>query len=677
MSSSQQDAYWFERVDDGVMTRTIDGLINFWNHGAEKLYGWTREEAIGKISHDLLQTQFPQPLEEIESELVQKGRWEGKLVHTTRDGGRVAVQSRWTFEPRGQLGAVVEINTRSTDYEMDVEARTGTRAVQAGKQERLRASKSIKVEEFLAKIGNIILCAGGILCLVSVAYFVFYYLWTGQRVFTSPVGPFVYFVLPGSLAIALFMCLRLPAPQRTNVALCCASVALTIFTIEATMALWFSLPSVRVSQHRRTLIEAATSLGMKYDRRTKAEVIDDFRQRGIDAIPSLNPYDLLKRQDGMVESPITINGVEVLPLASIADKLTVVCNEGGDFLTYTSDKHGFNNPPYVWDAPVDIVAVGDSYTQGWCVGPEDSFVSVIRKHHPKTLNLGIEGNGALVMLATIKEYAESVKPKVVLWFYYEGNDLEDLRDERRNFILNRYLTNNEFSQGLLNRQTEIDRALEAYLETMPKTDWSIKLKEISELAKRPNTLPWLLQDMLTLSALRQRLGLIFGTDVKSPSGEGGAVLQTKDTPQIDLLFDILLQAKKSVGEWGGTLYFVYLPSPTRYLPGKDRDDNRRAVLSAVSKADLPVIDMYPIFMAQKDPLSLFPFRLADHYNEKGHWLVAQEVLQAIFAEGLSRQGENARGKSQGRSAKRMTEGVVYRRTRRSGCGCAGGCRESA
>ena len=114
MATLQQENI-FELANDGVMTRTMEGIINFWNHSAEELYGWRKEEAIGKVSHNLLKTQFPKPLQEIESELVRNGRWEGKLVHTTRDGGRVVVESRWCLEPKGQLGAVVEINTRSTN----------------------------------------------------------------------------------------------------------------------------------------------------------------------------------------------------------------------------------------------------------------------------------------------------------------------------------------------------------------------------------------------------------------------------------------------------------------------------------------------------------------------------------------------------------------------------------
>jgi fatty-acyl-CoA synthase len=106
----KEHEYLFELVNDSVMTRTIEGTINFWNRRAEELYGWRKEEAIGRVSHKLLQTQFPKPLEEIDSELVQSGRWEGKLVHATRDGGRVVVESRWILDLKGQRGAVVEIN---------------------------------------------------------------------------------------------------------------------------------------------------------------------------------------------------------------------------------------------------------------------------------------------------------------------------------------------------------------------------------------------------------------------------------------------------------------------------------------------------------------------------------------------------------------------------------------
>ena len=61
-------------------------------------------------------------------------------------------------------------------------------------------------------------------------------------------------------------------------------------------------------------------------------------------------------------------------------------------------------------------------------------------------------------LATLEEYLQPLHPKIVLWFYYEGNDLIDLQKERKNKLLMRYLNGN-FSQNLIALQSEIDRAI--------------------------------------------------------------------------------------------------------------------------------------------------------------------------------------------------------------------------
>ena len=339
---------------------------------------------------------------------------------------------------------------------------------------------------------------------------------------------------------------------------------------------------------------------------------------------------LEEQNDGTMKSLISINGAEVLPLAGMANKLVVVCNEGGQFLTYRSDQHGFNNPQQVWHTPIDIVAVGDSFTQGWCVAPNSNFVSLIRQRYPGTLNLGIEGNGPLTMLATLKEYAEIVRPKLVLWFYFEGNDLQDLNKERQSPLLNRYLTTNEFSQHLSSRQAEIDHALSAYLDTVTnKNQLLVKLEEISEVIADADKLPGALENIAKLSQLRQRLGLVYGVTINaSPEVELNEP-SSQPVLEIDLLYEILSRAKKLVSEWGGNLYFVYLPARTRYVQGQEVNMRRYAVLRTVSKAGVPVIDMHPVFMARKDPLSLFPLRISDHYNEEGNRLVAEEVLRSI------------------------------------------------
>ncbi len=74
-----QQASLLDLTHDTIFVRDMDDVITYWNHGAQELYGWTPEQAIGKPSHELLQTVFPTPLEQIRAELLRTGRWDGEL----------------------------------------------------------------------------------------------------------------------------------------------------------------------------------------------------------------------------------------------------------------------------------------------------------------------------------------------------------------------------------------------------------------------------------------------------------------------------------------------------------------------------------------------------------------------------------------------------------------------
>lgn len=120
----RDQAQLLELAHDAILVRDLSSVIIFWNRGAERMYGWTREEAKGEVTHIFLQTAFPRSFEEFEAELRGRGYWEGELVHTTRDGSRLVVASRQVLQ-RDQSGnavAILEINNDITDRKRAEEA---------------------------------------------------------------------------------------------------------------------------------------------------------------------------------------------------------------------------------------------------------------------------------------------------------------------------------------------------------------------------------------------------------------------------------------------------------------------------------------------------------------------------------------------------------------------------
>jgi two-component system sensor histidine kinase/response regulator len=111
-----------DQAQDAIIVRSGTGLISSWNQGAERLYGWTREEAVGRMAHDLLKTQFPAKLAEIEGELASLGVWAGELTHQRRDGAQVVVASRWVLDRDGtDEEAVLEINSDITERKLSIQ----------------------------------------------------------------------------------------------------------------------------------------------------------------------------------------------------------------------------------------------------------------------------------------------------------------------------------------------------------------------------------------------------------------------------------------------------------------------------------------------------------------------------------------------------------------------------
>jgi len=109
----REQANLLDLTHDAIFARDMNGVMTYWNRGAEALYGWKAEEARGKVASELLKTVFPVPSERIAAELRSRGYWEGELVQTKRDGTQVVVASRWSLQRNAQGAPVAALETNN------------------------------------------------------------------------------------------------------------------------------------------------------------------------------------------------------------------------------------------------------------------------------------------------------------------------------------------------------------------------------------------------------------------------------------------------------------------------------------------------------------------------------------------------------------------------------------
>jgi PAS domain S-box-containing protein len=112
-----RQALLLDMANDAFVIRDTEYRITYWNQGAERLYGWSKEEALGRVAHELLNTQFPEPIDRIMGKLRSTGWWRGELVHTRRDGGLKTVASSWTMlqNDSSQPASIMQTNFDISD----------------------------------------------------------------------------------------------------------------------------------------------------------------------------------------------------------------------------------------------------------------------------------------------------------------------------------------------------------------------------------------------------------------------------------------------------------------------------------------------------------------------------------------------------------------------------------
>jgi hypothetical protein len=305
-----------------------------------------------------------------------------------------------------------------------------------------------------------------------------------------------------------------------------------------------------------------------------------------------------------------LNNRPIQPLGGISRARTLYCNERGTYELFASDEYGFRNPAGLQVAPVDLALIGDSFVQGYCVPSDSTAAAFLRAKFPRTVNLGRDNHGPLSQLAVLREYATRLQPRVVFWFFYEGNDLEDLEIEKQREPLVRYL-DPAYSAYLADHPDSLDHQLRNVVRT--KRDLA---EERQARRKTRHDQPSGVRTLVTLGRIRQ---LVAGVQQPKPAFPFDRTLYRR----------ILQQAQQESASWGGQFALVYLPAWHRFGEPKLANPHRDSILSMAADLSIPVVDLLPAFQQSGDPIGLFPFRLPGHYQPEGQHLIAGELLRTL------------------------------------------------
>lgn len=357
--------------------------------------------------------------------------------------------------------------------------------------------------------------------------------------------------------------------------------------------------------HVEALRAAATKAGRTFDARTQLQVVRDLRASGVRAYPFFNAKDigLTKRRLGQADTAL-------VPISGLDGVTTVNCNESGRWGTYVSDRHGFNNPDSVWTVPADAVILGDSFVMGQCVSQGEDIGTRLRQRGLGVVNLGYAGNGPAMVLATLREYARPLRPRIVIWTVFD-NDLFDVIGERTVPSIVRYRAGE--TVGWYERADERNALLRDLLE--PVVDGKVRLWERTRRAA--------IRRFVTLGALRARVRGLRSAE-QDHLADGQRDLEA-----------MLHEAAEEVSGWGGRLVLLQLESWEFVRGSRAITDRIAASLERAARRDgLRYLDARPLFRGRV-AWTCFPqdSLVSAHYSAAGYDTVARLVVDALASTG--------------------------------------------
>ena len=346
-------------------------------------------------------------------------------------------------------------------------------------------------------------------------------------------------------------------------------------------------------------IRAAKKLNVQFDDRNFDEVFEELQKKDKKPFPSV------------VRDLLSINGKKVQTFGTLSNRFILMCNESGKWITYNSDRYGFNNPDKVWDNNIDILILGDSSGEGQCVDQSKNFASSIR--NSKNINaaqVGGSGMGSMFEYALYKEFLQNKKIENLVIFFLL-NDLDNLKSEKNNPILMSYMNQENYTQNIFSKKSEIDRVME---------DKYFK--------KKRGKKKLLIKRFIKVHHTRDYIKRLV-------TKEGVTLFSTYyvNDEMLEIVIDVY---KKIRTEYQGNLYIGYVPDGGSFI-GTDAHKQklkeiRLKIIKKLRENQFNVLDFYETLSKEKVD-EILPFgknvKAENHYSEYGHEIIANYILKNL------------------------------------------------
>ena len=412
--------------------------------------------------------------------------------------------------------------------------------------------------------------------------------------------------------MSIIFVLNLKSEIKIKFLISLVSLGLTILTFE----IFLNFSNERYSLE--TKIDRAAKLGIEFDSRTVLDVLEHLNNEENSVYPNFKPKFLLVEDYYYRDGFSTDDNNKIFPLSNISNISTILTNENGFYPVVKTDDYGFTNPLNIYNENIDIMLIGDSYVEGYSVNSNNSLSSNLNASGYKSVSLGKGGNGPLVELATLNEYAKPFEPSIVIWFFVH-NDFRNLHYELRSNLLTNYLTDQNFDQDLISKQNDIDIFIKDYIRS-EQEELNQNYFDLINTSK--------IIEIIKLSQLR-----VYFIDT---------LMYFNSQQNYEILEKVLMNANSEVKSWGGEFYFVYLPSLQTL--NNLSSDNSKSIFSLnkfeekstiediyeiCRKLNIEIIDFYFQINKLENYKSVFPLESDGHYNKKGYKLLSETIINGI------------------------------------------------